>query len=75
MKLILVPVPYGIRLQNTHLMDADFSWLRHIPKWRSAVPVFVKFYFKNRKAWAQRADEGMATLPQGYQELLVVRDE
>ena len=30
MQLILVLVPYGIDLQNPHLMDADFSWLRHI---------------------------------------------
>ena len=30
MRLILVPVPYGIDLQNSHPID-DFSWLHHIP--------------------------------------------
>ena len=34
MQLILVPVlvPYGIYLQNPYPTDADFSRLRHIPK-------------------------------------------
>jgi len=31
MQLILVPVPYGIDLQNSHPIDDDFSWLHHIP--------------------------------------------
>jgi len=32
MQLILVPVPYGVDLQNLHPTDADyFSWLLHIP--------------------------------------------
>ena len=38
MQLTLVPVPYGIDLQNLHPTDVYFSWLYHIPNHHQLTP-------------------------------------